>query len=204
MGLFVKPSEVIKRLRDVRDILTAKAEAAGKTPIDFKVYPGGEMPLILKSAKNSLPMSLFVFNSSNTGQITTTAGNSPMEYVTNIGIAFVYEADDDKMAQADELATQMREFICAATMTWDSDDISGNEPVRLTTDSPSPSQGQSTYVHIFVLEQDTEVSESCFDDLFDTEWGDLEWFERSTTDMNFKTANGDENTIVINTEVSPE
>jgi len=190
-SLFITPSSVIKRLREIRDFYIAESEPFP----NFGIYGSAELDLIKKDGNKTLPISMYVSASSGSGALLTTAGDYPTEVTSNISIILVIRTEDIRGQQADELGVGFKNFIVKAIHSWDELEIPGNEPLRLTSESPFGVDGHAVYVHSFTFSQIKELHPGCFEDITGT-WDDLEWFNSAHISADFITGDGEENTLI--------
>lgn len=191
--LFVTPSSVINRIRDFRESERAKNPL---TFPDFGVFGSGEIDLAQKSAKTDTNVNLYVYTSNGSGSLMHEVGNYPTTIATNIEIILLVTTEDSRAQHADELGICFKNFLVEALHTWDEYDVPGNEPVRMSSDSPFGVDGHAVYGHIYRFTQIKEVGDDCFDST--GTWEELDWFNLAVTESLFRTNQGDENTIITN------
>ena len=182
MVYFIKPSDVIKRIRST--IVTI--EATLDLPAGFKSYGqnvGGSAFLnsITDTDVQNFPTpSCFVVLTDNTNNTNRTE-KVDQDVFHGFDIVVVLDTVDSRQQEAEERIVTFKELLIYCLNGWKPTKYTDGSPLRLVGDSTVFSD-KSKYVRVFTFAQDTRFN-SCADGYHDNTEFDLQNFENFFADL---------------------
>jgi hypothetical protein len=201
--LFIRPSQVVERLRDRYAFIKTKHPTFPALVI--KAVSDSKVQEELADSDNmtSGTATLYVSSGLSTGSLITSAGMSPTEITHGLSIGLVIATSDEHSQYSDELQTLIKEFILLALHGWQFN--AGNTPLTFNNEGLFRVKGRALLFRTYDFSHTVEIQ---YEDLDDT-WGlfdALDDFLEERAEINaFTNPSGDIATINANIDLpAPE
>ena len=142
---FIRPSEVIERLKSTRDTLTL-------TQADFHVLGAGEYLKAIESGKfiQNANAALYVLTGNSNSSLITDAGLGSNEVLHQIDVVLYIRARDNRAQYSDQLSVWFKEYLTASLIGFNN---GSGQPLTFSGDLFNATENVASYSRTFQFAQ---------------------------------------------------